>query len=248
MRQKRGSDLLLDLTAARVSTGAFGPTDCLVLNTTFHFIDWGGWRELSVLFKGAYFLHFCCIPRFQIAYLHFPILINTQSQTGFSEFSICLNLKWDEICALLGYYATSSSNPLPTFRDNVSVPSLRVKNSKKQNFSSFYPRISWPLKMGAILCPETSVKDYHSMLRNTPEERRSHRHRGGSLRSLQRALPRKCQNNTINYITTVSFPITCSLISLSYDAGRLITSLDKLRINVAKVCTDIWMSVLKCCQ
>jgi hypothetical protein len=29
----------------------------------------------------------------------------------------------DEICALLGYYTASSGNPLPTFRDNVSVPS-----------------------------------------------------------------------------------------------------------------------------
>jgi hypothetical protein len=38
----------------------------------------------------------------------------------------------DEICILLGYYATSSGNPLPTFRDNVSVPSSRVKKSKKK--------------------------------------------------------------------------------------------------------------------
>jgi hypothetical protein len=29
------------------------------------------------------------------------------------------------------------------------------------------------LKMGLIGCPETSAKDYHSMLRNVPEERRS---------------------------------------------------------------------------
>jgi hypothetical protein len=27
-----------------------------------------------------------------------------------------------EICALLGYYAASSGNPLPTIQDNVSVP------------------------------------------------------------------------------------------------------------------------------
>jgi hypothetical protein len=27
--------------------------------------------------------------------------------------------------------------------------------------------------MGPIRCPQTSVKDYHSTLRNTPEERRS---------------------------------------------------------------------------
>jgi hypothetical protein len=40
-----------------------------------------------------------------------------------------------QICALLGYYAASSGNPLPTFRDNVSVPSLSAKKSKK-NFSS----------------------------------------------------------------------------------------------------------------
>ena len=34
-----------------------------------------------------------------------------------------------EICALLGCYAASSGNPLPTFRDNVSVPSSRFKKS-----------------------------------------------------------------------------------------------------------------------
>jgi len=33
--------------------------------------------------------------------------------------------------------------------------------------------ISWPLKMGPIGCPETSVRNYHYTLRNIPEERRS---------------------------------------------------------------------------
>ena len=60
----------------------------------------------------------------------------------------------DEICALLGYYATSSGNYLPTFRDNISVPSSSV--------------------MGPISCPETSVKDYYATLCNIPEESRSH--------------------------------------------------------------------------
>jgi hypothetical protein len=45
----------------------------------------------------------------------------------------------DVICAL-GYYAASSGDPLPTFRDNVSVPSSRVKKSRKK-------RVSLPLKM-----------------------------------------------------------------------------------------------------
>jgi hypothetical protein len=35
----------------------------------------------------------------------------------------------DEICALLRHYAASSSNPLPTFRDNLSVPFSSTKIS-----------------------------------------------------------------------------------------------------------------------
>jgi hypothetical protein len=35
----------------------------------------------------------------------------------------------DEICILLGHYAASSGNPLPTFQDNVWIPSSRAKNS-----------------------------------------------------------------------------------------------------------------------
>jgi hypothetical protein len=41
--------------------------------------------------------------------------------------------------------------------------------------------ISRTLKMGPIGFPETSVQNYHSTLRNIPEERRSNLHRGGSL-------------------------------------------------------------------
>jgi hypothetical protein len=41
---------------------------------------------------------------------------------------------------------------------------------------------SWLLKMGPIRCPETSVKDYHSTLRNIAEESTSHQHGGGSLK------------------------------------------------------------------
>jgi len=32
----------------------------------------------------------------------------------------------------MGYYPASSGNSLPTFRDNLLVPSSRVKNSKKK--------------------------------------------------------------------------------------------------------------------
>jgi len=37
-----------------------------------------------------------------------------------------------------------------------------------------YITITWPLKMGPIGCPEKSVINPHSILRNIPEERRSH--------------------------------------------------------------------------
>jgi hypothetical protein len=37
--------------------------------------------------------------------------------------------------------------------------------------------------MGPIGCPETSLQNYHTTLRNISEEHRSHLHRGGSLES-----------------------------------------------------------------
>ena len=50
------------------------------------------------------------------------------------------------------------SNSLPTCRDNLSVPSSRVKN----------------LKVRPVGCPRTSVRNYHYLQRNSPEERSSH--------------------------------------------------------------------------
>jgi len=35
-------------------------------------------------------------------------------------------------CALLGCYVASSGNSLPTFRNNLSAPSSRVKNQKRK--------------------------------------------------------------------------------------------------------------------
>ena len=61
-----------------------------------------------------------------------------------------------ETCALLGYYAASNGNFLPTF---------------------------WNLRMGLKGCPETSVRNYHYSLRNNPGERSSKLLRGGSLKS-----------------------------------------------------------------
>jgi len=61
----------------------------------------------------------------------------------------------DEICPLLGYYAAYSGNSLTLFRDNLSVPSSRVKN------------------MGWIGFPEMSVRNFYYAMCNIPDKWRS---------------------------------------------------------------------------
>jgi hypothetical protein len=60
-----------------------------------------------------------------------------------------------------------------------------VLTSQKTQFDSIRNTNRWMLqllKLGLTACPETSVENYHSTLRHIPEERRSHLHRGGSLK------------------------------------------------------------------
>jgi hypothetical protein len=61
-----------------------------------------------------------------------------------------------KICALLGYYAAYSVNSLPTFRDNLSVTSSRIKPNIEHGNDRFI----------RIL-----VRNCHCTLRNIPEER-----------------------------------------------------------------------------
>ena len=63
-----------------------------------------------------------------------------------------VNQTWIVICPLLGYYAASSGNFLPTFRDDVSIPFSGVKKSPKTWFqggggTKFPSRISSVLLM-----------------------------------------------------------------------------------------------------
>jgi hypothetical protein len=63
--------------------------------------------------------------------------------------------KVEEICPLLGYYAPYSGNSLTLFRDDLSIPSSRVKNKGQLGF------------------PEMSVRISYYTLCNIPEEWRS---------------------------------------------------------------------------
>jgi hypothetical protein len=75
-----------------------------------------------------------------------------------------------EMCTLVEFCAAYNGAFVPTFRDNLSIPSSRVWTA-------------CPLMMGPIGCPETSVRNYHSTLIKIPQERRTNLHRVGSLKS-----------------------------------------------------------------
>ena len=79
-------------------------------------------------------------------------------------------------CAALDYYPVSSGNFLSTFQDNQSVPSSWLKNQRGL-------LDSWTLKMGLICCPKMSVRNYHYLLCNNPEECSFHLLHCGSLKS-----------------------------------------------------------------
>jgi len=67
---------------------------------------------------------------------------------------------------------------------------------------------SWQLKMGQIGCPETSVRNYHCMLCNIPEQRRSHLLRGGSLKSRKLRMTANCSK-----VIILRFPLHLAYIS-----------------------------------
>jgi hypothetical protein len=66
------------------------------------------------------------------------------------------------------------TQPIPTFRDNLSIRSSREKLSSWT---------VWPLMMERKGCTATSLATYQSTLRNIPEKRISHLHRAGSLKA-----------------------------------------------------------------
>ena len=60
-----------------------------------------------------------------VTYITDSILVKCEKRVSIEKFNKCrisgFRREVDEICPLLGYYASSRSNILPTFRDNRSV-------------------------------------------------------------------------------------------------------------------------------
>lgn len=70
----------------------------------------------------------------------------------------------------------------------------------------------WSLKMKPIGFPETSVSNYHSMLRQIPEERTAHLHLSGSLKSRYRPL----LSGVLGSLATFYFKINFETESFGY--------------------------------
>ena len=78
-----------------------------------------------------------------------------------------------DIFALLGCYATLFSSY------------WRFRTTCRSHFHESSGPTAGPLEIGLRSCPDTSVTNYQSTMRNIPEERISHLHRGWSLKSRQ---------------------------------------------------------------
>ena len=88
-----------------------------------------------------------------------PFIINNFANIVLSSFLKC--------------YAAVIGQQLPTFRNNFSVPSSRVKHHWT----------SWSFKLGPIGFSEMSLSNCKLLLRNVPEERRFHLHYDGRWKS-----------------------------------------------------------------
>jgi hypothetical protein len=110
------------------------PSICLQFN--INSLDVSGnftFYKIKSVYVMSYFD--CCFYRKTVSQI-FKYYIWDYSTKSFCEVLI---FKYIEICALLGYYAASCTNCLPTFRDNVWVPSSRVKSpSRKERKPATY--------------------------------------------------------------------------------------------------------------
>ena len=119
---------------------------------------------------------------------------------------------------------------------NLSVPSSEVKNPRRlavisyRRFGTTYrSHLQGPLKMGPISCPETSVRNYHYLLRNSPEERSSQIW----LKSVDRCVLHFCLNSDNIRDTLWRRTLACHEF-VSHLTHCIIVGADVLRIFVVR--------------
>ena len=111
--------------------------------------------------------------------------------------AIALKLIVEWICSFLDNYEASSGNSLPTFWDNLSLLSSRVKNPRRVSWILDPWRWEW---LVVLKC----LRNYHYSLHNNPYERWSHLLHGRSLKS----------HITIEWVSDQSFMCMMDLTAL----------------------------------
>jgi hypothetical protein len=103
----------------------------------------------------------------------------------------------------------------------------------------------WPLKIGPIGCPETSVQNYRSTPRNNPEERGSHLHRGGSLKSRN---VQNVRNSSSTPQCTFTFWFTVKHIdNFAFQRSSLITRMQFETLVLGIFTGDKYIQAILCC-
>jgi hypothetical protein len=123
--------------------------------------------------------------------------------------------------AVLRYYAASSGNSLPTFRDNLSVPSS-----------------------GPIGCPDTSVKNYHYSLHNSPEERSSHILSGGRFKLLYTGV----QHMYVRFYTGVQYVHVRSYTGVQHVHVRSYTGVQHVHVRFYTEVQHVHVRFYKVCN
>jgi len=146
--------------------------------------------------------------------MSFSYKINHIFQKQLSKF-ILIRFNWT-------YGARTINNTIKKTRTCEQLITLKF-GSTGSNVSFYTDMDSWPLMMGPVGYPETSVRNYHYWLRNCPEERGSHLLHSGSLKSrnlkclfywhrfyklIQMTQLHRRQNFVVQYFFTVTFSWT----------------------------------------
>jgi len=132
------------------------------------------WNKGRLYWKIAKLFYFCHLKELVRPGTFWPTLVRTyHTDRLLSPLRLLLRTYMDK-SALFWDVTHRRLIFLPTFRYILSVPSWKIKSSWT----------TWPVKMGLIGCSIPFVANYQSTLRNIPDERRPHLHRGRSLKSV----------------------------------------------------------------
>ena len=105
----------------------------------------------------------------------FRIMYHTEPTTDKTIREWYMNSSRVAACALRNEQAVRAHRPGRPVRFAYEQPVVSIFTVQES------PQNSWPLRLGPIVCPETSIRNYHYSPHNNPEERSSQLFRCRSL-------------------------------------------------------------------